>query len=138
MGLRIGLKRFRLREGFGIMNKQATNEQATAINKYASLIVLGIWGTFIAISFLAFKSHETLPEYRPIVVSSVSRSLNTSYQPSVSRYVSVSCSVSITSTLSLSGGQSGSIMLQSSPDNITFTTIATATNNNTGTLTNRT
>lgn len=74
-------------------------------------------------------------EYRPIVVSSRSVSLNTAYQPSATRFVSVSCSVSITSTLSLSGGQSGTVTLQSSPDNITYTTIATTTNNNTGSLT---
>ena|ERR1700743_1780656 len=74
-------------------------------------------------------------EYKPISCTTFSRALNTAYQPSGSRMILVSTSVSISSTLSLSGGQSGTITLQLSPDNITYTTIETATNNNLGTLT---
>ena len=75
------------------------------------------------------------PEYRPIVVTSVTRALNTPYQPSTSRFTLVSISTTITSTLSLTGGQSGTVTLQISPDGVTYTTIETSTNNNTGTLT---
>lgn len=97
-----------------------------------------IWALLALFGFGIFSKENSLEsrmEYRPIVVTSQSRALNTAYQPSLSRFTLVSCSVNITSTLSLSGGQSGTITLQSSPDNVTYTTIATATNNNTGSLT---
>lgn len=98
--------------------------------------ILAVFAFSIGICFIFSKSEPKLVfEYRPIVVSTPTRALNTAYEPSTSRFTSVSCSVSITSTLSLSGGQSGTITLQTSPDGTTYTTMATATNNNTGSLT---
>lgn len=81
-----------------------------------------------------FFSFKQPPEYRQPMAQVVTKALNTSYQLSTARDAMVSYSVNITSTLSISGGQSGSINLQTSPNNSTWTTIATATNNNTGTL----
>lgn len=77
------------------------------------------------------------PDYSPITLTDVSSHvLNTSYQSAISaRYNVVLYSVNITSVISLSGGQSGSIVMQTSPDNSTWTNISTTTNNTTGTLT---
>lgn len=70
------------------------------------------------------------PEYRPIVVSYRTVVLSTAYLPSLSRYTNVSVSAKITCTASLAGGQDGSISLQVSPDNITYTTVSVLQNNN--------
>jgi hypothetical protein len=75
-------------------------------------------------------------EYRPIVVTNTTKALNTAYTPSTSRSVLVTYSSQITSTLSLSGGQSGSVTLQISDNTgANYVTVATTTNNNTGSLT---
>lgn len=106
------------------------------IKKLASLTIGSVFVFCIIACFVFSKvTTPTVFEYRPIVVSAPTRALNTAYQPSTSRFVSVSCSVNITSTLSLTGGQSGTVTLQTSPDGTTYTTMATATNNNTGSLT---
>jgi hypothetical protein len=109
-----------------------TKEHQLSKDTLKNMVIVFLFG--IIISFLGFKVVEK-PSYSPIVITAPVRSLNTSYQPNANRNVSVTCSVSITSTLSLAGGQSGTISLQMSPDNITYTTVQTATNNNTGTLT---
>lgn len=77
------------------------------------------------------------PEYRSILITDISsHALTTSYQCAVpSRWNIVNYSVQINSTLSLSGGQTGTVALQTSPDNSTWTTVSTAVNGNTGTLT---
>lgn len=77
------------------------------------------------------------PDYRPVVISDVgSNVLNTSYNCTLSpRWNIVNYSVSINAALTLSGGQTGTVILQSSPDNSTWTTICTAVNGNTGSLT---
>lgn len=91
---------------------------------------------FLLSSFSKEKTEiKTYVEYREPMASVVTRSLNTSYRPSMARNAMVSYSVQISSSLSLSGGQSGTVILQTSPDNATWTTIATQTNNNTGALT---
>lgn len=79
---------------------------------------------------------RSLPEYRPIIITDVgTHALNTSYQCSVpSRWNIANYSVSIVASLSISGGQTGTIVLQTSPDNATWTTVCTAVNGNTGTL----
>lgn len=63
------------------------------------------------------------------------RTLNTAFQPSTTNDCIVIYYVQITSNLSLTGGQSGSVQLQTSPTNVTYTNTGTNTNNNTGTLT---
>lgn len=77
------------------------------------------------------------PEFRPITITDVSSHvLNTSYQNTlVTRWNIVNYSVSINSALTLSGGQTGTIVLQTSPDNSNWTTVCTSVNGNTGTLT---
>lgn len=104
--------------------KKATGD---TLKNMAIMLALGI----AIVSLVYAKSFE----YRPVSCTTFSRALNTAYQPSASRMIMVSTSVSISSNLSLSGGQSGTINLQLSPDNVTYTTIETATNNNLGTLT---
>jgi len=75
-------------------------------------------------------------DYSPVMtMTNTTFALNTAYQPSSIKNAFIVCGGSITSTLSLSGGQSGTVLVQTSPDNITYTTIGTMTNNNTGTLT---
>lgn len=63
------------------------------------------------------------------------RTLNTAFQPSATNDCIVIYYIQITSTLSLAGGQSGSVTLQTSPTNSVYTTTGTNTNNNTGSLT---
>ncbi len=68
-------------------------------------------------------------------VSMQTRSFNTAFQASTTRDSEVKYSVSISCTISLSGGQSGTVSLQTSPDNVTFTEVGRFTNTNTGALT---
>lgn len=65
----------------------------------------------------------------------VTRTIGTAFQPSTTRMVEGKYTVQIACTISLTTGQSGTIVLQTSPDNITYTTVGTFTNTNTGTLT---
>lgn len=83
-----------------------------------------------------FKLGKT-PEYRSIIITDIgSHVLTTSYQCAVSsRWNIINYSVQINSSLSLTGGQTGTVVLQTSPDNATWTTISTAVNGNTGSLT---
>lgn len=83
------------------------------------------------------KIAANTPDYRPIVISDVSSHvLNTSYNSTIqARWNIVNFSVQINASLTLSGGQTGTVVLQSSPDNSTWTTICTAVNGNTGALT---
>lgn len=87
----------------------------------------------IAIGSFVFAAHK--PEYRQPTANIVTRSMNTGIQISQYRDAFVSYSVQITSNLTLTGGQSGTVLLQTSPNNSTWTTIATQVNNSTGTLT---
>lgn len=73
-------------------------------------------------------------EYKPIVISYRTVTAGTAYVPSTSRATNVKISVQIACQVSLTGGQAGNITLQTSPDNITYTTIAQITNSSTGTL----
>lgn len=63
------------------------------------------------------------------------RSLNTAFIISTTRRQLVRYTVSIVATISLTTGQTGSVSLQSSPDNITYTEIGRFSNGNSGTLT---
>lgn len=95
-------------------------------------------GCTLFLSFILVFVCAKLPnfEYRPIVVTNVTKALNTAYTPSTSRATMVTYSVQITSTLSLSGGQSGNVTLQVSDNTgANYVTVATTTNNNTGSLT---
>lgn len=74
-------------------------------------------------------------EYRQPTMSVVTQSLNTSYRLSLYRDAMVTYSVQIASTLNLTAGQNGTALLQISPDNATWTTVATQINNNNGSLT---
>jgi phage-related tail fiber protein len=67
--------------------------------------------------------------------SAVSVSLNSSSQISTTRDAMVSYSIDISATLSISGGQTGNVFLEISPDNSNWTEISRFTNGNTGTLT---
>lgn len=63
------------------------------------------------------------------------RSFNSAFQPSTTRAVMVMYTVSISATLSLSGGQTGTAFLEISPDNVNWVEIGRLSNGNTGTLT---
>lgn len=90
-------------------------------------------GLFIIVLGVAFVFAKL--EYRPMLMNVATRSLNTSYLVNANRDILISYSVQITSTLSLAGGQSGTVTLQRSPDNVNWTTVGSITNNNNGTLT---
>lgn len=68
------------------------------------------------------------------VSNSSSRSLNSSFQPSTTHDTFVSYSVQIACTLSLTTGQTGTISIQTSPNNSTWTEIGKFVNTNTGSL----
>lgn len=67
--------------------------------------------------------------------SSPSRTLNSSFRPSTTRNVLVSYSVSIATTLSLTTGQAGTAILETSTDGTTWSTVSQIANANTGSLT---
>lgn len=72
----------------------------------------------------------------PSSIVSTARSLNTAYQESSTKYVDVRVSTSILCTLSLTGGQDGSIFLEYSADGSTNWTFAgQSRTSNTGSLT---
>jgi hypothetical protein len=110
------------------MDKQLNPSKKDKTIVVSAFIGMVLLGTIYGFCFAKF-------EYKPITIQTFTRSLGTAYQPNITRFMSIKGSVSITSSLTLSGGQSGSISLQTSPDGITYTTKQTATNNNTGGLT---
>lgn len=74
--------------------------------------------------------------YLPGLQNSQTRTINgTGYQVSITQPSLVSYCIQIASTLSLSGGQTGTVFLEISPDNITYTEVGRFVNGNTGTLT---
>jgi len=112
---------------------EATEKEKKLINqvlqlKLSLIVILGIVVCFIF-------AKVTSPEYRPIVVNTRSIATGTAYQPSTSRYTMVSVSVQVACALSLTGGAAGNVSLQTSPDNITYTTVQQLTNANSGSLT---
>lgn len=113
-------------------NLKPTSKEIKAIDS-ARLSIFSLLISIIAIGILVFAKGPV--EYRQPSASIVTKSLNTSYQLSLYRDAMVTYSVQISSSLTLSGGQSGTITLQTSPNNSTWTTISTQTNNNTGSLT---
>lgn len=80
------------------------------------------------------KAGKYAPEYRPIIIGFRTVTAGTAYQPSTTRFVDVSISVQIACSVTLGGGQAGNYALQTSPDGVTYTTIAQMTNSSTGTL----
>lgn len=103
-------------------------EQIERKNK--SLIILLLCCTTLS----GFIFAKAMPEYRPIQMYDFTRTVGIPYRPSLERDVVLQGSVSIASTLTLSGGQSGTINLQTSPDGVTYTTKQHCTNNNLGAL----
>lgn len=86
-------------------------------------------GTFYPVSFnMAITSSI-------VTRSLVSSTGSSGFQISTTQRAMVTYSVTIVSTLSLSGGQSGTILLETSPDNSTWSEVNRYTNANTGTLT---
>ena len=74
--------------------------------------------------------------YLPGLQTSQTRSINgTGFQVSTTQYSFVSYCVQIASTLSLSGGQTGTVFLEISPDNSSWTEVTRFVNGNTGSLT---
>jgi len=84
----------------------------------------------LACAFIFGKSIE----YREPLATNTTRALNTDFQIDQGRSAFVCYSVEISSSITITGGQSGTVTLQTSPDNITWTTQDTQTNNNTGTV----
>jgi hypothetical protein len=66
---------------------------------------------------------------------SASRAFNTAYLMSTTKYVDVRISASISCQLSLTGGTTGTITIETSPNGTTWTAHATQPASNTGTLT---
>lgn len=95
--------------------------------------MIAIFAMAIAVCSLIFAKVE----YKSVTITDISSHvLTTSYQATLpSRWTIVNYSIQINSSLSLSGGQTGTVELQTSPDNSTWTTVCTAVNGNTGSLT---
>lgn len=102
--------------------------------KRAYIKLGGIFLIWFAMCFCFAKAVQPI-EYRTITMVDVSRTVGTGYRPSTTRDCVVQGSVSISSVLNLTAGQSGTVNLQTSPDNVTYTTKQHCTNNNTGALT---
>lgn len=66
---------------------------------------------------------------------SAARTFNTVYLMSSTKYVDIRISAEVSCSLSLSGGQDGTITLQISPDASAWTTVGRIRGSNTGTLT---
>lgn len=119
--------------------KATSKDNAITLDALKNILtILSLCIAVASFVFAASTKAETPFEYRPIVVTDYTRALNTAYQVSSSRYTIVAGSNTISSSLSLSGGQSGTITLQVSKDNgVTdpYTAKQTSTNNNTGALT---
>jgi|GEM_PF-2601037 hypothetical protein len=112
---------------------EATEKEQQLLTRiFHSNIIIGI--LIIMFGFLVFSKTEA-PDFRPINVTTRSVATGTAYQPSTSRYTNVTVSVQVACALTLSGGAAGGVSLQTSPDNITYTTVQQLTNANSGTLT---
>lgn len=106
-----------LTQGFFVKSVNSTHDDAIS----GGLIWADANGKFFRVS-------------KPVSTQSVSRSFNSSFRPSTTKSSLVSYSVEISSTLSLTAGQTGRIYLEVSPDNATWTEVCHETNSNTGTL----
>jgi len=109
-------------------------EHKATIDSMKNMLIVFLCG--VILTFLGFKALDK-PDYSPITITDVSsRVLNTSYQATIpARWNIVNFSTTINASLSLTGGQTGTIVLQTSPDNSVWSTVCTAVNGNTGTLT---
>lgn len=111
---------------------EATDKEKRLVN---SVLKLKITLALIIGMFIMFVYAKI--EYRSVVFTDVSsHAFATVYQgtyPAMNTIVNYS--IGINSSLTLSGGQTGTVNLQTSPDNSTWTTICTVVNGNTGSLT---
>lgn len=116
-----------------IIMEATIKENKVTADSMKNMLIMFLCG--VILTFLGFKALNK-PDYRPIVITDVSaHSLNTSYQATIpERWNIVNFSVSINASLTLVTGQTGQIVLQTSPDNASWTTVCTAINGNTGTL----
>jgi len=71
--------------------------------------------------------------YNP-TMGSASRSLNSAFQVSTTKDAFVYYTVQISAAMTLGGGQTGTVFLETSPDNSVWTEAGRLTNGNTGTL----
>lgn len=119
--------------GYGIMDAY-TKTQSDA--QYASLT--GSYSNPSWITALAWAKLTGVPtilSFNTITaIGSAGRNFNQGYQISTTKYSDVRISVSISNSLTLSGGSSGQVILEISPDNATWTTVATTPNASTGTV----
>jgi len=90
----------------------------TVIDKVLKWKVICVFLLGVASTLIFAKS--TSFEYREPVANVVTKALNTSYQLSMGRNAMVTYSVKIASTLTLGGGQSGTVNLQTSLFTISF------------------
>lgn len=125
----------------------ASDNATIALPATSTEIIQGIQAKIIADLFTAFSVTVTSSDivFEDLTYISIPRSfsnpslaVNTSRQPSTTRDTMVNASIDITSTISLTTGQTGKVALQYA-DNTGFTTnvvnVQSATNGNTGSLT---
>lgn len=91
-------------------------------------------GTYMGATFNT-KGLATAGTNPTVDTLSSARTFNTTYLMSSTRYTDVRMSAQISCTLSLSGGQSGTIFLETSPDASTWTQVGQLNNSSTGSLT---
>ena len=102
--------------------------------KVATRIIRSIYGLSLVTIILGIFVFGKVDYHPAISVTNVTWSLNTAYQPSTTRDAHITCGSSISANLTLSGGQTGTILVQTSPDNITYTTVGTMSCGSTGTV----
>ena len=86
-------------------------------------------------SYNDLTNKPTIPSALTFTTSAASRSFNSAFQVSTTKDAIVSYTVQIACALTLSGGQSGTVFLETSPDNSVWTEVGRAVNTNTGSLT---
>lgn len=119
-------------------NSILTTNDAIAYTRAAAYTEAGVKGyTITDADFISNWPITGIPNFAPSFTNPT-RSLNTAFQISSSRNARVSYAVSVAATLSLSGGQTGTVVLEYA-DDVSITTnvvtVQTAANGNTGTLT---
>ena len=101
---------------------QSTGKYTRSVYMLAFTIMTGIF---------VFGTKEYNP---PRTTSNSTYALSTVYQPSTTRDALIACGGSLGASLTLVAGQTATIAVQTSPDNVTYTTVATFSCGNTGTL----
>ena len=121
------------------LKPMATEKDVKVVNTVLKwkMIAAATFGLLLATIFAKVEGggdqhiRDLIAEYRPLSVAYRTVTSATPYQPSLTRYTDVSLSVKVACVSTLTGGQDGTISFQTSPDNITYTTVSSVQNSST-------